>query len=358
MTITRIAYILNIFPKISETFIAGELAELRRRGIELRILSLLPPRAELQHEIIERAGLDRLVCYDTSKFSEVIREFRPDLLHAHFAKEATRKAWELSAESGIPFSFTAHGYDIHRKPPADFHDRAMAACAVVTVSHSNAAHIRQTFGVPGTHIHVVSCGVDTSRFCPQRSGAGLEPPLIVCVARQVEVKNLELLLEACALLKLRRIAFRCAMLGDGPTRPRLLATRKQLGLESQVLMPGNASQEQVLESWREAAIGVLTSHSEGMPVCLMEAASCGVPVVATAVGGVPELVQNGVTGLLARPNDATHVADELERLLADPNLRQAMGLAARSRAEKLFSVQRQVDALLTVWSHAIQEVAA
>jgi hypothetical protein len=148
MSPRRLAYVLNIFPKLSETFVAGELAELRRRGIQVQILSLLPPREELRHEIISRAGLDQVVCYDPKRFSEIVQDFQPDLLHAHFATDATTKARELSAESGIPYSFTAHGYDIHRKPPPDFFDRAMAARAVITVSESNAAWIQQLFGVP------------------------------------------------------------------------------------------------------------------------------------------------------------------------------------------------------------------
>src|SRR5512144_2209534 len=113
MTPPRLAYVLNIFPKISETFIAWELAELRRRGVALRILSLLPPRTEPRHEIIRRAELDKLVEYDPSKFLETLEAFQPDLLHAHFAREATEKARELSALTGLPFTFTAHGYDIH-----------------------------------------------------------------------------------------------------------------------------------------------------------------------------------------------------------------------------------------------------
>src|SRR6266550_4402227 len=186
MNLRRIAYVLNIFPKLSETFVAGELAELRRRGVELRILSLLPPRHELRHDIIRRAGLDRLVEYDSARFAERVKAFRPDVLHAHFAKEATEQARLLSARSGVPFTFTAHGYDIHRKPPADFHERAIAARALVTVSQANADYIHATFNVPGEHIHVIPCGVDTATFRPAHPVES-RPPLILCVARHVEV---------------------------------------------------------------------------------------------------------------------------------------------------------------------------
>src|SRR6185503_19517130 len=160
----RIAYVLKIFPKLSETFIASELAELRRRGVELQILSLLPPREELRHEVIAGAGLDEIAHYDPSRFPELLKKFRPQLLHAHFATESTTAARELAAGLRVPYCFTAHGYDIHRKPPADFGERAASAGAVVTVSQANAEYIVRTFGVPGSRLRVIPCGVDLQQF--------------------------------------------------------------------------------------------------------------------------------------------------------------------------------------------------
>src|SRR5215831_17503665 len=103
MTPRRIAYVLKIFPKLSETFIAGELAELRRRGVEVRILSLLPPRNELRHDFIGSANLEQLTSYDIDKFPALLREFQPQLLHAHFATESTATARILAVEQGIPY---------------------------------------------------------------------------------------------------------------------------------------------------------------------------------------------------------------------------------------------------------------
>ncbi len=371
MTPKRIAYVLNIFPKISETFIAGELAELRKRGVELRILSLLPPRDEPQHEIIRRAGLDALVEYDVAKFASVISEFQPELIHAHFAKEATEKARELSALTGIPFTFTAHGYDIHRKPPADFFERAKAAGTVVTVSEANKEFIAENFRVLREHIRVIACGVDTERFCPSLGAPAPKPAFgaaqqgnapagvpalpghIVCVARHVAVKNLGLLLDACALLRNRGVPFRCTMIGDGPLHDELKAKRAALKLDDVVEMPGAADQDEVLRAWQQADIGVLTSENEGMPVCLMEAAACGVPVVATRVGGVPELVAHGVTGMLTAPGNVIAFADALEILLGNAAFRAHLGAAARARAVERFSVSQQVDALMEMWSKVL-----
>jgi glycosyltransferase involved in cell wall biosynthesis len=348
--------VLNIFPKLSETFIAGELAELRRRGVELRVLSMQPPKDALRHDIISRAGLDEITSYDVRSFTKIVTEFRPDMLHAHFAREATEKARALSDECGLPFCFTAHGYDIHRKPPEDFYDRALAAGAVITVSEANATYISETFKVNRSHIHVIPCGVDTERFCPPSAPPKLaEPPLLVAVARHVEVKNLGLLLQACALLRDHAVGFRCVIVGDGPLNAALKAQRARLGLETLVEMPGAASQDQVVRLWQRASLGVLTSHNEGMPVCLMEAAACGVPVVATSVGGVPELVEQGVTGLLCPPGHTQALAGALEHLIGDAARREKMGSAARVRAEQRFSVVRQVDSLQEVWSQVLKE---
>jgi len=350
MTPPRLAYVLNIFPKLSETFITGELVELRRRGVELRILSLLPPRDEFQHELVKRDGLDRLVCYEPENFSAVVREFQPQLLHAHFAREATAEARRLAAEHQLPFTFTAHGYDIHRKPPEDFAARAAAARAVITVSEANAAYIAATFGVPRALLQVIPCGVDTEQFRPATPAARATPPVILCVARHVAVKNLGQLLAACAVLRRRGVPFRCVMIGDGPLHEELKAQRAALGLDHMVVMPGAAEQGEVLKWWQRASVGVLTSQHEGMPVSLMEAAACGVPVVAPAVGGIPELVLDGETGLLTKPGNVESLASALERLLCDERLRQRMGEAARHRAVEKFSVRRQVEQLLALWS--------
>jgi glycosyltransferase involved in cell wall biosynthesis len=355
MTPSRVAYVVHVFPKLSETFIAGELAELRRRGIELRVLSLRRPAEGLRHGIIARSGLDRMTCYNPEEFPSVLRQFKPQWLHAHFATEPAAAARGLAEALDLPFTFTAHGYDIRRKPPPDFAERAAAARALITVSQANARDIARGFGVSPGHIRVIPCGVDTDRFRPSKSagrarGRASTLPLLVCVSRHVPVKNLGLLLEACALLRHRGVRFRCVLVGDGPQRGDLERESQRLGLNKTVMFAGALEQAQVLRWWQRASAAVLTSESEGMPVCLMEAAACGVPAVATAVGGVPELIEDDVTGLLARAGDAADLAVLLQRLLLDPALAARMGAAARRLAEERFSVRKQVDALLALWS--------
>src|SRR5256884_2059446 len=104
MTLRRVAYVLRVFPKISETFIVSELAELRRRGIEVRILSLRPPAEALRHALVEDAGLTERTLYDPEEFAGRLREFHPEILHAHFATEATASTWRLARDLGVPFT--------------------------------------------------------------------------------------------------------------------------------------------------------------------------------------------------------------------------------------------------------------
>ena len=217
--------------------------------------------------------------------------------------------------------------------------------------------------MPLERIEVIPCGVDTNRFRPAENGGwrgqnGVAPPdrpLIVSVARHVPVKNLGLLLQSCALLRDRGTRFRCVMVGDGPLRSELEERRRRFGLAELVEFAGALEQSEVLTWWQRATVAVLTSENEGMPVCLMEAAACGVPAVATRVGGVPELVQDGVTGLLIHPGDADALTAALARLLENPQLAARLGQTARERAEEQFSIRRQVEALRRLWSRVLEE---
>ncbi len=351
MTPRRIAYVIRVFPKLSETFIANELAEVRRRGVEVRILSLRLPVNDQRHAVVEQAGLSERTTYDSREFSNVLRDFKPDILHAHFATRATAVVRKLSGELNIPFTFTAHRYDIYDKPPRDFAERAAAARAVVTVSQANLEHIVKTFVVPEEKIHVIPCGVDTKRFRPVDPPARM--PLIVCVARLARCKNHELLMEACARLQARGVPFRCVLVGDGPRRDEIDALRRRLGLVSCVEMAGAAEHQQVLAWWQQAMIAVLSSESEGMPVSLMEAGACGVPAVATAVGGVSELIVDGGTGIVTPPGDASAMAESLEKLLTNTELALQLGKAARARVKERFSLSRQVESLLDLWTNVL-----
>jgi glycosyltransferase involved in cell wall biosynthesis len=352
MRLKRIAYIVNVFPKFSETFIANEIAELKRRGVEIAILSRRKPVESLRHNVVIDNGLEALTCYGESSFLPFLKKFRPQLIHAHFATQPTELARWLSTTLGIPFSLTAHCYDIYRRPAADFADRCRSASAVVTVSEANARYMIDTLGAPASNLSIIPCGVDTEWFKPKLPSHA-RAPLLVCASRMQAHKNLPVLLRACALLRDRGLWFRCAVLGDGDDRPDLEALRASLGLDDIVQFQGLTSQQDVRAWWREASVGLLTSLAEGMPVSLMEALSSAVPVVATAVGGVPEMIQQGINGFIVPINDPEAVADAVSRILANPKMAARMSNAARESALERFSLSHQVDSLQELWNQVL-----
>lgn len=357
MTIRDVAYVVNTFPKLSETFVVNEIAALVRRGVRVRVLSLKPATETIQHPVVATLPLDEMRFTDESAFRHSLAAVRPDVVHAHFATEPTRVARAIARDLGVPFSFTAHGYDVYRKPPADLAERIRDAAAVVTVSAANVAHLAAVAGADPGRVQVVPCGVDLDEFRPEP--ARVEPATIVCVARLRPVKNLGVLIDACQLLAMRGIPARAVVIGEGPSLAELEAHRARVGLdERHVAFLGAADQTAVRGWWQRATVGTLTSVSEGMPVSLMEAAACGVPVVAPAVGGIPELVADGVTGFVTPPGDVTAVANGLARVLTSPDLRARMSAAARARAEARFSLAQQVDALVRLWAQLPVTVTA
>src|SRR5687767_14482999 len=113
MSVSRIAYVVYVFPKISETFIAREIIELETRSVEVMLFALECSRQWQQHEFVREHGLVDRCLHNREDFSRLVAERRPDLIHAHFATEPTGFARELSREHRIPFTFTAHGYDVY-----------------------------------------------------------------------------------------------------------------------------------------------------------------------------------------------------------------------------------------------------
>ena len=354
MKLERVAYIVNVFPKFSETFIANEIAELKRRGVQVIILSRRRPVETLRHPVVTDNDLETAAFYGEEKFLPLLKKFRPQLIHAHFATQPAEIARNLSAELGIPYTVTAHCYDIYRRPADDFADRCRAAAAVVTVSDANARHMNETLQAPRDNLSVIPCGIDTSWFKPATRRQS-KPPLLVCTSRLQPHKNIPVLLQACAILRDRGTVFECAVLGDGDERANLEAMRDSLRLQAQVRFHGITSQDEVRNLWRKASVGLLTSLAEGMPVSLMEALSCGVPIVATPVGGIPEMIEQGVNGYVVPVNDPEAVASEVSRILNNTLLARRLRRAARETAKARFSLGHQVDRLTKIWNQVLQQ---
>ena len=177
-------------------------------------------------------------------------------------------------------------------------------------------------------------------------------PRIVSVGRLVAFKGFDDLIDACAELARRRIDFVCDIIGDGPLRETLQAKIEQLDLSSRVNLLGSLSQGAVLEKLQAADIFALASTTDAQgatdvfPTVILEAMASARPVVSTRLAGIPELVVDGQTGMLAPPGDSTALAHALEQLLRDPELRLRFGHAGRARIEQHFRIEQTVAPLM------------
>jgi glycosyltransferase involved in cell wall biosynthesis len=173
------------------------------------------------------------------------------------------------------------------------------------------------------------------------------------VARLVPGKGIDVLLGALARINGGGVAVEADVVGDGPDRERLAGRIRELGLDGRVRLHGPAPQERVRELLADATVFCLPSFSEGVPVVLMEAMASGVPVVATRITGVPELVEEERSGVLVPPGRADLLADALERVLrAEPAEREEMGAAGRARVEAEFNTARSAERMLELLGYA------
>ena len=208
----------------------------------------------------------------------------------------------------------------------------LARADEVTVISSYLGDVAQSYGYRGslTRIHN---GVDTNIFSSGRLQKGdqennqeknLSAPIIITTSRLVEKNGLDTLIRAVGMVKKKMPAIRCHILGDGPERSNLERLTKELHLEGEVKFLGSVPFENVPDHLREAAVFVRLSRFEGMGVSFVEALAAGVPVVATSVGGIPDVIVDGKTGLFAKMDDPEDAAEKILRLLHDPALARAL----------------------------------
>ena len=266
-------------------------------------------------------------------------------VHAHFGTNACAVAALLRALGGPPFSFVVHGPEEFERPLGLERKRARAAFVVAASEHCRRELERRTPGASATPIHVVRCGVGAA-FLDAAPCEAPAAPQLVCVGRLVERKGHALLLEALARLAREGIAFRLAVLGDGPLRGALEARCVELGLQGAVRFRGWASEDEVLRDIVAARALVLPSFAEGLPVVLMEALALGRPVVCADIAGHAELVENGVSGWLIPVGSLAALVAALREVLSlAPAELSRRGRAGRARVASLHDARREAARL-------------
>jgi glycosyltransferase involved in cell wall biosynthesis len=404
----RLGYLYSRYPVISQTFCDAEMLALERRGIELVIGSVYPPLTSLRHEYI--AGLRAPVHYappqeilkilqreaqrthkwpsnlveqhesrygppakaeqrarNALHFAEFFERSGVDHVHVHFANRAAHTALFLKEISGIPFSVTAHGQDFMKDLGSDDLLREICAAAEFVAAETDYSRdlLRERCPNSAAKIHRVYNGIDLERFPalrietarPRHGEQAVVAPCqsrIVSVGRLVAFKGFDDLIDACAELAPRGIDFVCDIIGDGPLRETLEAKIDRLDLASRVSLLGSLSQSAVLEKLQAAEIFVLASTTDTQgatdvfPTVILEAMASARPVISTRLAGIPELVVDGQTGMLAPPGDSAALAQALEQLLRDPELRSRFGRAGRERIEQHFRIEQTVAPLISM----------
>jgi glycosyltransferase involved in cell wall biosynthesis len=403
----RLAVICSRYPAVSHTFIRREVRALRALGAEVSTFAvrraspedalspadreelaathaILPPGAELvraharallRHPgawtgTLLRAlrlspGTPRGTLWQLFYFAEAVslwNELRRRGIrhvHAHFAdvsSDVALLATDLGNRAdggGWSWSLTMHGpAQLHgvreHRLPAKVADAAFTACVS---DHLRSQLMMVTPPERWPSLHLVRTGVDPELFRPNGRARG--PNRVLTVARLVPGKGIDVLLGALARLNRRGLDVEADVAGDGPDRDRLAASIREHGLDGRVHLLGAVPPERVRQLLAGATVFCLPSFSEGVPVVLMEAMATGLPVVATRITGVPELVEDGRSGTLVPPGRADLLADALERVLgAAPAEREAMGAAGRARVEAEFDQARSAERLLELVRYA------
>jgi glycosyltransferase involved in cell wall biosynthesis len=401
-----LAYLGRVLPVISETFVVREIAALRSLGARIKPFSLYPPEAQDSHPEAPELAREVEVLFQPAKpgfwLSHLFFFFRHPgrywhclsryglltrepwgnrlrclaffavapyaawrlqragvgHLHAHFANAAASVAMAAANLADISFSFTAHAYDI-------FIDKLLlpakleAAFFVACISRFNIDYLQKNYPEAGAlaRLELVHNGIDPGRFQPSPHPPGT-PPRIIAVGRLVETKGFHVLVEACARLRQEGVACSCMIVGEGPEGDRLQKMVADLRLEDRVELLGQLQPEELLPYFQRADIlampaCVRNNDQDGIPTVLIEALAMEIPVVATRVSGIPELVRDGETGLLVNPDDPEALAAALARLLADDGLARRLAAAGRDLVVSEFNLQRSAARLLDLFQEAI-----
>jgi glycosyltransferase involved in cell wall biosynthesis len=286
-----------------------------------------------------------------------------DHLHAHFATASTTVARLAARFARIPYTMTAHAKDIFHESvrPEDLRRKLQDAAGTVTISDYNLEYLHESYGPAAEDVRRIYNGLELERFPYEEPRRRV--PEIVAVGRLVEKKGFADLIEACSLLRDRGVKVRCLIVGLGEQEPELRAAVERLGLGNRVELPGPRPQGDLIEAVGRAAVFAAPcviggdGNRDGLPTVLLEAMALGTPCVSTDVTGIPEVLRDGETGLMVPQRDPAALADAIERLLADPELRVRLAGRARRLVEAEFDVHRNA-ALLREAFEAAHAVAA
>jgi glycosyltransferase involved in cell wall biosynthesis len=401
--------ILKGFPRISETFISNEILLLESLGLRIRIFSMRHPREPFTHDSVKqiRAKVDylpttisghvhilmkhnlRLALKSPRPYLRALKTMGRRLvrvrksatikhllqagylvdclipnsgvthLHAHFAHSPTSVAMFAGLISGLPFSFTAHAKDIYTSDPRQLAEKIEASDFVVTCTDYNRRYLEKLSLSGAKPVHRIYHGIDVRLFGEGSLETKTQPPYrLLTVARLTAKKGLATVLRAVNILTNQGMDIRHDLIGDGDDRDSILALIDELGLKDVTTWRGTLPHRQVIEHYRAADAFVLgceiadNGDRDGIPNVLLESMAMGVPVVATRVSAIPELIDHEMTGVLVEPGRPGDMAAAIRRVLVDDVFRRRIIHAGREHINGHFDNRMLIGQLADLYIRA------
>lgn len=399
--VTKVAYIMSRFPGLTETFILWEMSELEKLGIEIQLLPLIHEDEKVTHQealpwmervifakifsrtaiksnakfVLQRPGfafnlLWRTIMGNFTNFAFLIRslyllpkavvlagfcqKMGVEHIHAHYATHSAFLAWAISQISGITYSITVHAHDIFVHHTM-LEEKLGQASFIISISEFNRQYLIDKVGQHlAEKIHVIHCGVRPEDYAHTASPIDhqTEKPFeLLTIGSMRPYKGYPYLLQTCSILKKRRFNFHCNIIGDGVDREKIEAQIIQENLAEQVTLHGALPQEEVKEWFKKAdcylqpSIIAPNKKMEGIPVALMEALAAGLPVIASNISGIPELVKPGKTGWLVEEKNPPSLANAVIEISNNYKHAKDLALAGKSLVIEKFDIRNNAARL-------------
>ncbi len=401
-----LAYLISQYPALSMAFVVREVRELRRLGFRIQTASINPadrPSASLTDEeqeesrqtyyvktdgafgaakahlqtlltnpigycrglalLLRLGGLDlKQQFFGLMYFTEALmvgqwmRRGKTAHLHCHLGQQAATVGLFLRTVFQHGFSMTVHGPDEFHDVKGQFLARKVAAADFI-ICISSFARSQLVLLSPPIHwdkLIVVRLGVDPLLFSPPDQTPLNDDLEILCVGRLVPAKGQHILLAAVDRLIQQGCPLRLRLAGSGPDEESLRAHAAQLAQPSSVLFEGAVNQDRISTLYAAADIFCLPSFAEGVPVVLMEAMSMEIPCVTTNITGIPELIRDGIEGLLVPPSDLDALVEALAKLVDDAPLRRRLAASARERIIECYDLHKNVELLAACFTERVR----
>ncbi len=392
----NVLYFVNRFPKLSESFVINEIHELEKRGHDIAVFSLREPEIDMTHDEVSELnakvdylpdpGVRSLIgapgrwCLDGGVLQSMAHRSGPkahagaayiaghciefveslgfeiDHVHGHFLNWPKLAAQYTAAHFDVPCTVTAHAYGLYSEPNEAMVRRLADRCdRVVTISEYNKRHLEEEVGTD-TPVDVVHMGIDPEKFQPTEETVENR---ILTVGRFVEKKGITYGIEAVAEVVEEVPDLEYHIVGSGPLEEEIRGMIAEHDLEDHVTILGNVTDEQLIREYDEAEIFLLPcvvaedGDRDGIPVVLMEAMVMECIPISTTISGIPELIEDRITGFLCDPNCKDDLVDKLGEVLY--NTSTEMKQSCQSKMIKKFNVVKQVDEVIKVFKQSDQK---